>query len=166
MPSYLTNFTIWMNILTIIFFAVVISVALTRVVKDKESNFRDPFLVIFAMAVLGITAGVITGESREPAVSAVIPAVLTFIGGVLIYLVTVKKQTQQKIASIIVISFSITFLVGTFWGAQLRVEFEKYSDSEEILLYEEVILQNVRLQKLKHEKQILDFRLQKGLPIK
>ena len=65
------------------------------------------------------------GQSREPAVTAVMPAILTMIAGVLGYIVSAKTAQQQMLASIIIIGFTVNLLVGTFWGAQVRYEFEK-----------------------------------------
>lgn len=163
MPTYLTNVNLWLDIIFIPIFAAFIAFILIFLVVEKKEDYKKVFIVIFSMALLGMTAGQLTGQSREPAVGAVIPAVLTFIGGLLIYIITTKNEKFQSLVSITIISFSLTLLVGTFWGSQLRHEFEVNSRNQQAMLYNEYILQQVRLEKLKNEKQIQDARKLLGL---
>ena len=99
--------------------------------------------------MLGIVAGQLTGQSREPVVSAVIPTVLTFIGGLLIYILSSEKVKNQNLLSVSIIAFTFTLLVGTFWGSQLRYEFDVMKHSEQSLLYSEYVSQQIRLEKTK-----------------
>ena len=154
MPDYLLNSQIWIDLYPIPLMAGLTSILLAYLLSRKSDRFWQAFSIIFAVSLLGITAGQIMGQSREPAVSAVMPAILSMIAGILVYIVSSKTVQQQMLVSFIIIGFTVNLLVGTFWGAQVRYRFEKMQNSEEMLLYKESISQNIKLQKLKYEKQL------------
>ena len=98
--------------------------SLVRFAKLVRKTLALLFLVILTFSLLGFVTGEIMGQSRESAVGAVLPAVLTLLGGVAIYLIGSKGvQTQAMVASM-VFCFAIALLMGTVYGARLRVEFE------------------------------------------
>jgi len=164
MPDYLLNANIWINLYPIPLMASLVALLLAYLSSGRGDGFWRVFSIVFAISILGITAGQIMGQSREPAVSAVMPTILTMIAGILGYIVSAKTAQQQMLASIIIIGFTVNLLVGTFWGAQVRYEFEKQQNSQEMLLYKEAISQNIKLQKLKYEKQLEKARNYLGLP--
>lgn len=71
------------------------------------------------LGITGIIAGHLTGLSRAPAVAAVIPGVLTFIGGLGVYRISKKKQEAISV-SLSIISFSFFLLLGSLDGADKR----------------------------------------------
>ena len=81
-------------------------------------------LVLFAFSLLGFVTGQIMGQSREPAVMAVLPAVLTLLGSIAIYLVGVKGIQTQAIVASMVSCFAIALLAGVHFGARLRIDFD------------------------------------------
>jgi hypothetical protein len=163
MPSYITNYQLWTDLYPIPLFAALISFLLSLLSGEDRSNFGKAFIVIFSMSLLGIIAGQIMGQSREPAVGSVMPSILAMIAGLIIYLVSAKSFQQQHIVALIVIGFSINLLVGSFWGAQLRFDYENHLISEKVLLQKEAVLQNINLQKIKYEKQSNSVRKLLGL---
>jgi hypothetical protein len=72
-----------------------------------RKDFRLLLLVLLAFSLLGFVTGQIMGQSREPAVMAVLPAVLTLLGGIVIYLVGAKGIQTQAIVSSMVFCFAI-----------------------------------------------------------
>lgn len=166
MPKYLSDLGMWVDFYPIPLFAALVSLILVFVSGEARSSFGNAFLVIFAVALLGIVAGQMTGQSREPAVAAVVPAVLTLLGGLMVYLVAGKSLQQQKATAIAVIAFSFNLLIGTFWGSHLRYEAELFATGEEVSLYREAVRQNVKLERLKYEQQLIEARKILGLPEK
>lgn len=122
-PAYMSVFA------TVLVICAVISLTATlflRYFTLSRETFALLFLTILAFALLGFVTGQIMGESREPAVSAVLPGVLTFLGGVLVYLIGTKGIQAQANASSMVFCFVATLLIGALYGALLRTE----SDSD------------------------------------
>ena len=164
MPNYLYEWRIWLEILPIPVLAGVVTILILFLSGEFHRNRLDSFLVVFSMAFLGAVTGLVTGQSRDPAVSAVVPAILSLISALTIYIVAAKGSGQQKLTSIVVITFLLDFLIGIHWGSHSRDEYEKYIASEEVLIFQEKIEQNLRLQRLLHEKQLNETRAALGLP--
>lgn len=167
MASYLTYWPLWKDILPLPIFSALISLIIIRAFNTFTNTEKDPafakeikqlFLVVFAMALLGITTGQLTGQSREPAVGAVLPAVLGLIGGISVYLVGSKDKQHQFAVSLAVIAFTVNLLVGVFWGAHLRAQYENVLLSEDYLMDRARAEHNVALKKLQYEKQIQEVR--------
>jgi hypothetical protein len=89
-----------------------------------RKDFRLLLFVMLAFSLLGFVTGQIMGQSREPAVMAVLPAVLTLLGGIVIYLVGAKGIQTQAIVASMVCCFAIALLIGVHFGARLRVDFD------------------------------------------
>ena len=64
--------------------------SVVRYFRLTRKDFRLLLLVLLAFSLLGFVTGQIMGQSREPAVMAVLPAVLTLLGGIDVYLVGAK----------------------------------------------------------------------------
>jgi hypothetical protein len=73
----------------------------------------------FPLGFTGIVAGFLTGSSRSPAVSALVPAILTFIGLIVIYMIG-KARLRAMIAGFTVFVFSANLIVGTVLGSASR----------------------------------------------
>ena len=94
------------------------------------------------LGFVGMVAGFLTGASREPAVGAIVPAILTFIGLVVVYMIG-KSNFRSIIVGFAVFIFSVELLVGSGLGAasrdrhdeQLRsVEFQKRKAEQEFVI--------------------------------
>jgi hypothetical protein len=83
-------------------------------------------------SIVGIIIGFITGLSREPAISALIPAVLTLIGGIVLYLIN-KDRNQAVIAGFSVIVLSFNLFVGSTLGSINRGYVNEQMESLEYL---------------------------------
>ena len=104
-----------------------LAVATTLVVRYaglSRERFALLFLSILTFALLGFVTGQIMGQSRESAVGAVLPAVLTLLGGIVIYLIGSKGIQTQAIVSSMAFCFAMALLVGSLYGARLRIEFD------------------------------------------
>jgi hypothetical protein len=90
----------------------------------RKDQFWVAFFPILALSLLGFVAGTVMANSREAAVGAVLPAVLTMVGGLLVYLAGAKGLSTQSAVSIMVICFVFAFFVGTNIGSSFRVAIE------------------------------------------
>lgn len=100
------------------------------------------------VVLLGYISGYLTGISRTAAVASVIPAVLTFVGGLSIYLFGYKSG-----ANVIAAGYSV-FLFGfsIFYGIQVGAFEREYEQTDRY-----IILSN-------QEKTIRTYRQNLGLP--
>jgi hypothetical protein len=157
MASYLLDITLWANLAPIPCFSVIVAIIISAVSRVREGR-KIIFVSVLAMSLLGIVAGQMTGMSREPAVSAVIPAVLGLFGGIAAYIFATKEERQQFLVALSIIGFSLNLLVGVFWGSKLRSDYEKFENSLPILLLQEANEQEIRLQRVINEQQIRNLK--------
>jgi len=99
-----------------------------------------------------MAAGFLTGSSRVPAVAAVVPAILTFVGLTVVYLMG-KGKLRALLAGMIVLLFSINLLLGTLLGTVSRDRQEQLETS--------VAVSEARAEK---ELAIRKYRSALGLP--
>lgn len=95
----------------------------------------DNFLAIaVAFSYLGLTMGILVGNSREPAVNALIPAILSFFGAITIYIFFNAKYNNpdnRKIAGLCLILISVTVIVGADIGDTYRMNAEQSQKDED-----------------------------------
>jgi len=89
----------------------------------KEA-FWSAFFPVLALSLLGFVTGITMSSSREAAVGAVLPAVLTLLGGLLVYLTGSAGVPAQAPVSVMVVCFVFSFFFGAGTGSRLRVGFE------------------------------------------
>jgi len=90
----------------------------TRPPGSKISVFWLMRLGIFAgvpFSIIGMTSGYMTGMSRVGAISALVPAGLTLMGGVAAFLLG-KGGRSAVLAAFAVINFAIMTLIGALIG--------------------------------------------------
>lgn len=151
MPPYLTQIEVWKSIWPIIL-VVFLLAAIISMFECKKEQRIELFLVVLAFSILGMVTGYLTGFSRESAVGAVLPAVLSLMGGLMIFLVG-KSKESRAIVSISMIVFSFTLLLGTGWGAVMRSTAEEFKKSEAYLKKQSFI-----------ESEVNEFRKKLDLP--
>ena len=84
MPSYLINAEVWKSLWPIVLVALGLASFVALLVcmnKQRKELFRELFFVLTAFSMLGMVTGYLSGFSREPALGAVLPAVLSLMGG-------------------------------------------------------------------------------------
>lgn len=84
--------------------------------KGFSVNFCSVFSASIPFFTIGMVAGYLTGASRAPAVAAVIPALLTFIGGFTIYLVA-RERRSAATANSAILGLSTMLLLGSLIGS-------------------------------------------------
>jgi thiol:disulfide interchange protein len=103
-----------------------------RVLCKPESNARtnlhESVGAAFGFGVLAMAVGIVMALSREAAVSNVVPAVLTFIGGIALYLV---KDAGNRVSVVMVAlsAFSVMLLFGTLAGSSMRLDAKQRVDA-------------------------------------
>lgn len=144
-------------VLTTLFVSVGISLLVsvaTIWVRPRGSSFWATLSAALAFSLLGFVTGDLMGNSREAAVGAVLPAVLTLLGGVAAYIISSKGVRSQVAISAMLVCFTLSFVVGSLFGSRLRVEYEFALQDPKLLLNRELaLLQNklaVDAQRLKN----------------
>lgn len=93
-----------------------------------HARFRRFFLLVLVsvttFSALGWVIGFNMTNSREPAVTAVLPAVLTLVAGMLAYILGSKGVISRYLVCIATLGFSMSLYIAGFSGARARFEFE------------------------------------------
>lgn len=134
MPQQLLIFAAWTGRWPLFFTAIVTALVLAFLYQGT-ALFRTRLIVAFAFTLLGMVAGYMSGLSRQPAVTAVVPAALSLIAGLSIYIVGAKRADQVLIA-LCVIGLCTNLLLGIVWGARARVASEDHYASAPRKLWE------------------------------
>jgi hypothetical protein len=90
---------------------------LTR--SHDRAIIRKAFSAGLPLGITGMVAGFLTGSSRSPAVSALVPAILTFIGLVIVYMIG-KGHLRAAMSGFAVFLFTVQLLIGTVLGSASR----------------------------------------------
>jgi hypothetical protein len=145
MPPYLTHTETWEAVWPLPLAAVLIASSLYLIVMlvARPDDKRTLLLVLLAFSMLGIVTGYLTGLSREPAVGAVLPAVLSLIGGLAAALIG-RDNASMAVVSIAVLAFSFSILISTGWGVRLRNIVEEDKISKNYLMHRAQIEAEVR----------------------
>jgi hypothetical protein len=123
----LLNWWAFNVVITALLVSVVITLVISLIalsIRPLRVNFWLVFLAVFSFSILGFVTGDILGDSRESAVGTVVPAVLTLLGGIAAAVVTAGGIRAQTAISAILVSFSLSLLVGTLFGIRQRIEYE------------------------------------------
>lgn len=123
MPTYLTDLLFWEELWPVVAAPLLLS-AILALWNDGHSTYVERFMPLSAVSTLGMVVGHMTGLSRTAIVGEVIPAFLTLIGGLLIYLVGFHGLKKQQMAALNVMIMVVMIQVGTGWGSHARIEFE------------------------------------------
>lgn len=151
MPPYLTHLESWKALWPLPVTVLLLTALFFGIVRPKEAK-RDVVLLLAAFSMLGLVAGYLTGFSRSPAVGAVLPAVLSLVAGLAVFLMG-KDAANRAIIGLTVLIFSISLVLGTTWGAVMRQTAEDYAASEPVLKQRALV-----------EAEVREFREALGLP--
>lgn len=155
-PVYLVDPTVWWSLLPIPGLVLIVSAAVYGYLRRSQSpaSAFSTVLPLAAFLVLGLVAGYLTGLSRESAVGAVVPAVLSLLGGVSAVLIgkTDNQKTSGRVSGLMLL-FSLGLLVGTTWGSAMRQAVMDFEVSESELIRKSHV-----------EIKVREFREAIGLP--
>src|SRR5262245_33963646 len=112
--------------------------------------------------MLGFVTGEVMGISREAAVGSVVPAVLTLLGGVAVYLVGSKGVEAQANVSAMVLCFAVALLVGSSFGAEERGQYDYAENDPDRLRINALALEHnklaVEIQRLENYMEFLKLK--------
>jgi hypothetical protein len=118
------------------FFAAIIGV--TRfLTRDSKSEYSASWLMQQALyggipfGIVGMASGYLTASSRVGAMSALVPAGLTLVGGVAVYLLG-KGGKEAIFAAFAVIDFSVMMVLGAEIGMRERLQSDQALSSLQI----------------------------------
>jgi hypothetical protein len=146
--------TIYLLVLPVLAAAIAVSLLVWLIglyfgVTGKGSGF---WIYILVFALLGTVTGIVAGNSREPAISAVLPALLALVTALCGYAFTVEglKELQPAIPFCI-LALMLSAVYGLAFGATLRGKNEDYKRwyDKDLLHYQNVELEVEKAQKLK-----------------
>jgi hypothetical protein len=106
-----------------------------------RGSFLILFMALFAFSMLGFVTGELLGDSRDSAVGAVVPAVLTLFGTVAAYIIGSRGVRSQTAVSACLICFVFCLLSGDLFGIQLRNQYEDYMQNPGYLGTRELALE-------------------------
>ncbi len=116
---------------------------------------------LFFGCLLGLTVGIVTGHSREAAVGAVVPAILTLIGALVGYLYSgpnsVRRVTKFSIL-IASIALTIFFFWGTYEGASRRFPWDQYARALELQKLQ--YMSALELNRMKYQADLERYKIQ------
>lgn len=128
MPPYLTHLASWQALWPIPLAVVLLSALGYALIRPKEGG-QDLILGLAAFSMLGLVSGYLTGFSRVPAVGAVLPAALSVVAGLAVFMLG-KDKAIRALVSLSVLIFSTSLVLGTTWGAAMRQTSEEYLRSQ------------------------------------
>jgi hypothetical protein len=98
-----------------------------------------PLVVAMPVSFAGIVTGFLTGLSRSPVIVAVVPALLTLVGLVVVYLAG-EGKSRAMIAGVALFLFAADVLVGSVLGSASRARHDE-------------LMASVAVQKLRAEQE-------------
>lgn len=109
-----------LGILPVLLSAVLAAIAL-QCIKNKIELVRGSSSVIISFTALGAMLGVFIGASREPVVGAALPALITLISGLMVYLFSKEEMTEWRATiPISLIALVLAASGGGFYGGAAR----------------------------------------------
>ena len=160
MPNWFYDKEPWIEFFPLPAVSLIVAIAIALIThwpntKRRRDTFPNVLLAAFALALLGAVTGKITGQSRDGAVGAVMPAVLTLLGVLLVYVIKISQKQVQLIAVSGFIAFVLCLAIGINWGAKARQIAELNSlKNEENAKFKAVVqklVNDARLRRLKLE---------------
>jgi peptidoglycan/LPS O-acetylase OafA/YrhL len=151
MPTYLINYEILKVLWPILVVSVLIALIITFLV-GKSNDRKEIFFVVISFSMLGMVIGYLSGVSRTPTLNNVLPAVLSLIGGLIVYLVG-KDSSNRIIICIALFALAFTLVIGSEWGATTREVADEFKHSTQYLERQAFI-----------EREVNIFRKNLGLP--
>src|SRR5277367_5950134 len=116
MPTFLSSEYLWATMLIQMTTAVVTALLFFPVSWRRRGKLSatETIAVLVALSFIGIITGYLTGLSRTPVVGAVLPAVLTVIGGLVLFIVTREAAPEfRTLTATCTIALMLNLLLGS-----------------------------------------------------
>jgi hypothetical protein len=106
--------------------AVLASLAIVAIRASSRVQIPGGIPFVIAFTALGVTTGMSAGNSREPVVGALLPAMLTLVSGLLTYLFSKESLANwRQLIPYSIIVLAVGSLVGLSLGSTLRKRLEE-----------------------------------------
>lgn len=118
---------LWLYLLAVIAWAVIFSIVRGISKQVSRGNIFYFLLLAIAFSFLGLTIGIHIGLSESPVIGLIIPALLTFIGGLMIYafIFADKSKIQDGyVLLVILISLSFFLMLGSDYACSARTDYD------------------------------------------
>ncbi|HZP20939.1 MAG TPA: hypothetical protein VFB16_12120 [Bauldia sp.] len=86
---------------------------------------RGAAVTLFTVAFVGIAVGYLGGLSRSSVVGDLVPAILTLIGGISVYLFGLKRR-ESPLVSFSALAFLVAFFISYTYASILRTDDEAF----------------------------------------
>jgi hypothetical protein len=163
MPTFLSSEYVWATMLIQMSTAVVTALLFFPISWRKHGKLSaiETIAVLVALSFIGIITGYLTGLSRTPVVGAVLPAVLTVIGGLVLFIVTREAPPEfRTLTATCTIALMLNLLLGSLWGSLSRDDPNNLSI---LANNQELIRQAICYKRLAFEVEVREERLKQGL---
>lgn len=101
-----------------------------RGVAVSYLDFAEHYAVVFMSCFIGFGMGIVTGQSRDSAISGVVPALLTLLGALATVVFARDHNSPTWVGRMTILTaavgFNVLFIWGIQVGAQSRYAWEKY----------------------------------------
>ncbi|HTE01632.1 MAG TPA: hypothetical protein VK668_20230 [Mucilaginibacter sp.] len=117
----------WLYLLAIAFWSIVFAIIHVCNKSILKNNLYYFLLLAISFSFLGLTIGILIGLSESPVIGLIIPALLTFFGGFIIYafVFAAKKSVQDGyVLLIILLCVSFFLMLGSDYGGRIRCEYD------------------------------------------
>ncbi|MBX3498201.1 MAG: hypothetical protein KF889_02060 [Alphaproteobacteria bacterium] len=114
----------------------------------------------FTVALLGFAIGYVTGNSRVSVVGEFLPAFLTLIGGIFVYVLSKDQRTPAGLATSIVFALAVSVLVSIYWGAVERDASEAAAElaKRQRAISDEEVRYQYELERVRRTKELMGIR--------
>ena len=118
------------GLLPLVGFAVLASLLIHGAARLARIREPSQFVLLFVFSLLGGILGFSTGNSREPAVAALLSGVLTLITLLLGYAFGKEQTTAKQLIPYCMLAVLLTSSYGLFTGTVVRVQSEDYATAQ------------------------------------
>jgi len=126
------EFSVWLSLCLLIFIATSIGF-LFSIIHPRGDGLTNKNIIFISFSMLGMALGFLSSNSREPVMSALVPALLTFIGGFTTYLLN-KNMDKSILVSKCMICLIFTLFVGICFGVTARESYLIGQEGEGLFL--------------------------------
>ena len=164
MPTFLASEYVWVTLLIQSATATLTGLLFLPIVWRKAGRLGwvEVLGVLVALAFIGIITGYMTGLSQAPVVGAVLPSVLTVIGGLVLFIVTRESSSDfRTLTAASVIALMLNLLLGSLWGSLSR---EDPNGLSTLANNQELLREAICYKRLAFEIEVRDARIKQGLP--
>lgn len=127
---WLTGFLLALSTFVFVFSFLAASIAFSASFSSlkQRAMLRAGLFAAYPISFTGVISGFLTASSRAPAVAALLPAVMTFVGLLLVYMIG-KGRIRAVVAGFAAFVFSLSLMIGVVTGGASRDRYDELTQS-------------------------------------